>query len=171
MDAAFFNKKSEALRRWVLNPWVWPFVLSKKLPMGAFAGLRVQKMDTESCTIILPFSRRTKNPFGSTYALAQGMAAEVSSGVPAFVLIAGAPVSVSMPITNISGSFPKKAVDEIQFTFSDVFGMKKAVQKAAMGNEAVSFVARSVGCTADGTVVSIWDTTWSFKRRSKKAAA
>jgi hypothetical protein len=44
--------------------------------------------------------------------------------------------------------------------------MKAAVERAAAGTESESYVGRSVGRTADGTVASEFEITWSFKRRA-----
>jgi hypothetical protein len=44
--------------------------------------------------------------------------------------------------------------------------MRDTVEHAARSGEASTFVARSVGRTAEGTVAAEFEITWSFKRRS-----
>jgi len=72
-----FGPKAERLRRQVLSRlpmtlWMW-----KTLPLAAFAGLRVSRLDEASCSVRLPGGWRTQNPFRSTYFGAQAMAAEM----------------------------------------------------------------------------------------------
>ena len=53
----------------------------------------------------LPGGWRTQNPFRSTYFAAQAMAAEMSTGAPAMVLVQAAPASVAMILREIQAVF------------------------------------------------------------------
>ena len=82
-----FGPKAERRRRRVLSRvpttlWMW-----KTLPLAAFAGLRVIRLDGAACSVRLPGGWRTQNPFRSTYFGAQAMAAEMSAGAPALALV------------------------------------------------------------------------------------
>jgi hypothetical protein len=158
--------ESERIRRRVLRPWSFRLYLIARLPLAACAGLRLRSLDAESCTVSLPGGWRTQNPFRSTYFAAQAMAAEMSTGAPAMVLVSAAPASVAMLVREVRGVFTKRILGESFFTFSDVPAMRAAVERAAMGGEAETFLARSVGRTADGAVASEFEVTWSFKRRT-----
>ena len=160
-----FNEKSEAVRRRLLSPWAFRFYLWKMLPLAAAAGLRLRSFDGDSCTVSLPGGWRTQNPFRSTYFAAQAMAAEMSTGAPATALVAGAPASVSMLVREIRAVFTKKIVGESSFRFSDVAGMGAVVARAAAGGEGETYVARSTGRAADGSVAAEFEVTWSFRRR------
>ena len=160
-----FNPKSEALRHRMLIPWRFRFYLWATLPLAAAAGLRLRGLDGSSCTVFLPGGWRTQNPFRSTYFAAQAMAAELSTGAPAAVLVAGAPASVSMLVRRISAVFTQKIVGGSLFTFSDVAGMGSAIERSAAGGEGETYVARSTGRTAEGTVAAEFEITWSFRRR------
>ena len=86
-----FGPAGERARRRVLGRlpvalWMW-----KTLPLAAFAGLRVVRLDEAACAVRLPGGWRTQNPFRSTYFAAQAMAAEMSTGAPALVLLEGRP--------------------------------------------------------------------------------
>jgi hypothetical protein len=94
------------------------------------------------------------------------MAAEMSTGAPAMLLVRGAGASVSLLVGGIRAVFTKKIVGESVFTFTDVAGMREAVERAVRSGEGEVFVARSTGRTADGTVAAEFEVTWSFKRRS-----
>src|SRR6476661_4686204 len=96
-----FNEKSERIRRQVLGRFTFWLFQWKTLPLAAFAGLRVRTLDEARCTVSLPGGWRTQNPFRSTYFGAQAMAAEMSTGAPAMILVQGAPASISMLLRGI----------------------------------------------------------------------
>ena len=160
-----FNKESERLRRQVLHPWSFWLFQWKTLPLAAAAGLRVRTLDEARCTVSLPGGWRTQNPFRSTYFGAQAMAAEMSTGAPAMVLVGGASASVAMLVREVHGTFVKKIVGPSVFTFEGVASLHAAIERAAASGEAETFVARSIGTTTDGTVAAEFEITWSFKRR------
>ena len=161
-----FGPEGERLRRRVLERlpttlWLW-----KTLPLAAFAGLRVVRLDGDGCSVRLPGGWRTQNPFRSTYFAAQAMAAEMSTGAPALVLTADAPTSVAMLVVKLNATYAKKVVGTSVFAFEDVAGMRAAVARAAASGEPEIFVARSVGRDAAGDVGSEFEITWSFRRRN-----
>jgi hypothetical protein len=160
-----FGPRGERLRRRVLKSlpamlWMW-----RSLPLAAFAGLRISRLDTDGCSVRLPGGWRTRNPFRSTYFAAQAMAAEMSTGTPALVLLADAPASIALLVVGLRATYTKKIVGVSVFTFEDVTGMKAAVGAAAGSDEAQVFVARSVGRDRAGDIAAEVEVTWSFKRR------
>jgi hypothetical protein len=162
-----FGPKAEARRRQVLSRlpttlWMW-----KTLPLAAFAGLRVVRLDEAGCSVRLPGGWRTQNHFRSTYFGAQAMAAEMSTGAPALVLLADAPTSVAMLVVGLSATYSKKIVGPSVFAFDDVPGMGAAIEKASATDDPQVFVARSVGRDVAGNVAAEFEITWSFKRRSR----
>jgi hypothetical protein len=161
-----FNEKSERLRRQVLRPWGFWLFQWKTLPLAAAAGLRLRTLDEARCTVFLPGGWRTQNPFRSTYFAAQAMAAEMSTGAPAMVLVGGASASVAMLVREIRGVFVKKISGPSVFTFEGVASLRTAIDRAAATGEAETFVARSIGTTAEATVAAEFEITWSFKRRA-----
>ena len=162
-----FGPKGQRLRRQVLSRvpmtlWMW-----KTLPLAAFAGLRVVELDEKGCSVRLPGGWRTRNPFRSTYFAAQAMAAELSTGAPALVLVADASVSVATLVVSLRATYSKKIVGPSVFRFEDVGGMGDAVEKAASSDEPELFVARSVGRDGSGVVAAEMEVAWSFKRRKR----
>jgi predicted flap endonuclease-1-like 5' DNA nuclease len=162
-----FGPAGERARRQVLGRlgvalWMW-----KALPLAAFAGLRVARLDEAACAVRLPGGWRTQNPFRSTYFAAQAMAAEMSTGAPALVLLADAPASVAMLVVGLRVIYTKKLVGEGLFTFEDVAAMKAAIDRAAASDLPEAFAARSVGRDRSGEAVAEFEITWSFKRRSR----
>jgi hypothetical protein len=163
--SSIFNEKSDGLRRRILRPWSFRAYLCMRLPLAAAAGLRLESLDESGCRVSLPGGWRTQNPFRSTYFAAQAMAAEMSTGAPAMVLVGGAAESVSMLVREVRGVFTKRIVGRSVFTFEDVAGMKAVVDRAALGGDGVTYVARSVARAADGQAAAGFEITWSFKRR------
>src|SRR5216684_3662369 len=154
--------RAETFKTVWTNPIGIRAMLWAKLPLAAFAGLRVRKLDDGGAQVSLPAGWKTQNPFRSTYFAAQAMAAEMSTGAPAAVLVAGSPASVSMLVRRISAVFTQKIVGGSLFTFSDVAGMGAAIERSAGGGEGETYVARSTGRTAEGTLAAEFEITWSF---------
>ena len=137
-----------------------------KLPLAAFAGLRVRRLDESGAEVSLPAGWKTQNPFGSTYFAAQAMAAEMSTGAPALWFIEQSGAKVSSLVTGLSARFTKKAVSEARFVFADGAAMRTAIEEAVRTGEPVSYAARSIGTQRDGTQVAEFTVEWSFKKRS-----
>ncbi|HEX4386126.1 MAG TPA: DUF4442 domain-containing protein, partial [Myxococcales bacterium] len=137
------------------------------LPLAAFAGLRVRRLDETGAEVSLPAGWKTQNPFGSTYFAAQAMAAEMSTGAPMLWFIEQSGVKVSSLVTNISAKFTKKAVSEARFVFKDGAAMRAAISEAVVTGEPRTFTARSVGTQRDGSEVAEFEVTWSFKKKQR----
>ena len=161
-----FNAEADALRRRLLKPWNFKAYLWLKLPLAACAGLSLRQLDEAGCTVRLPGGWRTQNPFRSTYFAAQAMAAEMSTGAPAMVLVRASPASVSMILRAIEAVFTKRIQGPSLFTFDDLAGLSAAVDRAAASGESETFTARSVGRGPDGDPAAEFRVTWSFKRRT-----
>jgi hypothetical protein len=115
--------------------------------------------------VSLPGGWRTQNPFRSTYFAAQAMAAEMSTGAPALVLVEDATASVAMLVVSLRVAYTKKLVGDGVFTFEDVEGMRSAIERAATSGLPQAFAARSLGRDRSGDAVAEFEITWSFKRR------
>lgn len=161
-----FDARAEALRRRLLKPWSFKAYLWWKLPLAACAGLSLRQLDPSACTIRLPGGWRTQNPFRSTYFAAQAMAAEMSTGAPAMILVRAAPASVAMILRGIEATFTKRIQGASLFTFDDLAGMNATIARAAASGESESYTGRSVGRGPDGEPAAEFRVTWSFKRRS-----
>ena len=166
-----FSPKSEAARQRLLRPipfWAYQW---RRLPLAAFAGMRLRALDESACTVFLPGGWRTQNPFRSTYFAAQAMAAEMSTGAPAMILVAGAPASVALLVTGFRASYRKKIAGDSLYRFGEVPAMRAVVEKAAAQDEPLVYVARSEARDAAGEICSEFEVTWSFKRRDRAKGA
>lgn len=157
---------ADALRRRMLNPWAMRAFMFAKLPLAWFAGLGVEHLDDQRCEVSVPRGWRTQNPFRSTYFAALTMAAELSTGAPAMVAVQTARVPISMLITDLQGSFGKKATERAVFRYERVRAMSTVVRQAVESGEGMSIDAETVGRMADGTEVARFTFTWSFKKKA-----
>jgi hypothetical protein len=147
------------------NPVATSAMLWARLPLAAFAGLRVARLDPSGADVTLPAGWKTQNPFRSTYFAAQAMAAEMSTGAPALLFIEESGQKISSLVTGLHAKFTKKATQRATFTFDQGAAMRAAIDEAARTGQGVPFTARSVGRVPDGTVIAEFAIEWSFKRK------
>lgn len=165
MSVAALSSSQSKLRDQVLNSWKFGLFMLGGLPMGLLAGLRVRDLDETKCTTSVPFKYLTKNPFKSTYFAVQSMAAELSTAAGCMLAVRGQKPSIAFIIVDLKASFMKKATDRVFFTCADVQKAFEAIEKCKTTGEAQEATFRTVGAMADGTVVSEFEFTWSFKQR------
>lgn len=140
------------------------FMLAK-MPLGMAAGLRVDAVDRTSCTVSLPGGWRTQNPFGSMYWAAQGMAAEMATGVQGYILANAAPVPVRMILSGCEGSFSRMCKGRGSFVFDQGAAVEAAILQTLSSGETVSCSTDVVGFDPGGVEVSRWTFTWSFRAK------
>ncbi len=164
LDAA----KIDRLRRRMLNPLVFRAGMLFKLPLGLFAGLRVRSLDADRCQTSVPSGGRRTNPSRSSDFAAPSMAAELSTGAIAMLAVDSAPAPVALLITGMQSRYSKKATSLTTFTCEEGAKLVAAVRETvATGEPAVARV-ETVGRMADGTEVSRFVFTWSFKKRASR---
>ncbi len=162
---------AETLRRRMLNPfWMRSFMLVK-LPLAWIARVKIATLTAERCTTTVPYSWRTTNPFRSTYFAAQSMAAELSTGALAMLAVESAPAPVAYLIVGLEAEFKKKATDVVTFTCAGGDQIFAAVAAAVASGETATAQVTTHGHMPDGTEVSRFTFTWSFKRRRAAAAS
>ena len=144
--------------------------MAAKMPLGLAAGLRVGDLDAAKCTIVLPGGWRTQNPFGSTYWAAQGMAAELASGLHPFVYAQGATVPVRMILARCAGEFVRMCKTDARFEFHQGELIENAIRSTLSSGENVDCVTEVLGYDAGNELVSRWSFTWAFRAKlaSKK---
>lgn len=158
-------KRADLYRTVLTNPLGIRAMLWARLPLAAFAGLRVARLDETGAEVRLPAGWRTQNPFRSTYFAAQAMAAEMSTGAPALWLIGQTGEQVSSLVTSISAKFTRKATQETRFVFSDGAKMRAAIDETVRTGQPVVFTAHSIGTQRDGSQVAEFTVEWSFKKK------
>lgn len=160
---------AQKLRNQLIKPALLRAYFLAKLPLAAMAGLEIRRLDGRACEVHVPFGWRTKNPFGSMYFAAQTMAAELCCAGLALTAARGGPEEVSVLPVGLSGRFDKRAIADVTFTCADGEPLYAAVNETLATGEGVTVDAHALGRMADGTVVSQFTFTWSFKRRARRA--
>ena len=138
-----------------------------KFPASRFAGLRIDKLDSESCVVSVPGGWRTQNPFKSMYWAIQGMGAELSTGGYALAVVNSLGRRTRTLVAAQESKFRKKALGEITFSCEDGVLARKAVEESIQTGSPVSVELKSTGRDAAGDVVSEWGFKWSFSITEK----
>lgn len=157
MRASYLNK--------VNNPFLYRLFLIQKLPIAWISGLKVQKVDKQSARVNIKFGYLNQNPFKSMYFACQAMAAEMSTGLLALGYLDSRSEKISMLVLDLNCEFTKKAIGKIQFVCEDGIKVSNAIQQAVDIDQGVVCVMQSKGYDEQGDCVSIFNITWTFKRK------
>ena len=139
-----------------------------KMPLGWLSGMRVKTLSKTLCVVGIRFKWLNQNPFKSMFWAAQGMAAEMSTGVLVMNEIAISKRNVSMLVTHQEGSFFKKATGKIMFSCNDGAVIREAIQQSISTKEGQQITLTSEGVNEDGIVVSKFHFQWSLKVKPSK---
>lgn len=161
------NAQKNYLKK-VGNPFAFRIWTLFNVPLGFMAGMRLTKLTPTTASGTLPYKWLNKNPFKSIYFAAQSMAAELSTASLAITAVQGHTPSIATIIINLEAEFVKKATDKTTFTCEDGAAIFAAVRKCVETGEAETIKTKTVGRMPDGTVVSTFWFTWSFKQRKAK---
>lgn len=162
-----FTPRQIKLLNQLKNPLKFRLFTLLQVPAARIAGLQMEKIDGKECTTSIPFKFLNKNPFKSIYFAVQSMAAEFSTAALALLELKRYQESVAFIVVNIEGEFSKKATGKTFFTCEMGEEFKSAIQKTIETGEAVTVRAKTIGKMKDGTEVSTFYFTWSFKKRDK----
>ena len=134
-----------------------------KLPLAYLGGVRVKTVSEEQSTVEIRYKWMNQNPFKSMFWAAQGMAAEMSTGVLVMKAIEKSKEKVSMLVTHQEANFFKKATGTIIFTCAGGKEISEAINRSKETKEGQVIVLTSEGKNEDGVVVSIFSFEWSLK--------
>ena len=134
-----------------------------KLPLAYISGMRVQSITNTTAIVRIRHQWINQNPFKSMFWAAQGMDAEMSTGVLVMQEIKKSNRTVSMLVTRQESEFFKKATGKILFTCSGGKQIKEAIEKSIETNEGQIVRLIASGVNTDGVVVSTFQFEWSLK--------
>lgn len=137
-----------------------------KLPLAFFGGVRVQSITDKEVTVTIKHRWINQNPFSSMFWAAQGMAAELPTGLLVMKAIDDSKRKVSMLVTHQEADFFKKATGKITFSCTGGYEIRDAIQKSINTGEGQTIVLTSEGVNEDGVVVSNFKFQWSLKVKS-----
>ncbi|WP_148870539.1 DUF4442 domain-containing protein [Tenacibaculum adriaticum] len=134
-----------------------------KLPSAFLTGVRVESISDEKSTVKVTHRWINQNPFKSLFWAVQGIASELTTGILVMKAIDASGKKVSMLVTNMSGTFTKKATGKIRFECNDGLAIQKAIQKSIETGEGQTVLVTSEGINEDGISVSKFEYEWSLK--------
>ena len=159
------NPQQQKLKKQVSNAFKFRLYVLFNLPMGWLAGMKIIDLTEKHCITSIPFKWINKNPFKSVYFAVQSMAAELSTATACMVAIQGHQPSIALIIVDMKGKFYKKATGKVFFTCLHQGQTYDTVAKALASNKAQTLSLKTLGKMSDGTLVSEFTFTWSFKQR------
>lgn len=137
-----------------------------KLPLAYIGGVRVKELTRTRAVVKIKHRWMNQNPFRSLFWAAQGMAAEMSTGVLVIQVIRNSGREISMLVTHQEGSFFKKATGRITFTCDDGELVQSAIQQSIISGEGQQIILNSIGKNEDGVEVCSFKFHWSLKVKS-----
>ena len=159
------NPQQQKLKKQVSSALKFRLYLLFNLPMGWLAGMKIIDLTENHCITSVPFKWINKNPFKSIYFAVQSMAAELSTATACMVAIQGHQPSIALIIVDMKGQFYKKATGKVFFTCLHQGQTYDTVAQALASKKAQTLSLKTVGKMSDGTLVSEFVFTWSFKQR------
>jgi hypothetical protein len=137
-----------------------------KLPLAYLGGVRVTSIAETEAIVKIKHRWINQNPYKSMFWAAQGMAAEMTTGVLVMSQIEKSKRKISMLVTHQEAKFTKKATGKIQFICKDGGLIKDAIQKSIDTGEGQVITLTSEGFSKDGVSVSKFQFEWSLKVKS-----
>jgi hypothetical protein len=134
-----------------------------KLPLAFLGGVRVRSITDKEVVVTIKHRWMNQNPFKSMFWPAQGMAAEMPTGILVMKAIDDSKRKVSMLVTHQEADFFKKATGTIRFSCVDGDEIREAIQQSIKTGEGQVIVLISKGTNKDGVVVSKFSFHWSLR--------
>ncbi|PQJ72493.1 DUF4442 domain-containing protein [Polaribacter butkevichii] len=134
-----------------------------KLPLAYLGGVRARTITDTEVVVSIKHSWMNQNPFKSMFWAAQGMAAEMPTGVLVMKAIDDSKRKVSMLVTKQEAEFFKKATGKILFSCKGGNEIREAIQKSIATGEGQVIVLTSEGKNKEGVVVSRFQFHWSLR--------
>ena len=141
--------------------------LLRKLPSAYFCGARIRSLDSEQCEIKITLNWFNKNPFKSMFWAAQGMAAELTTGLMITDKIKKSGYDISMLLISNSSNYFKKATGTIIFNCSQGNKIDDMIEKLINLKTPQKIVLSSTGINRQNVTVSKFTFEWSLKIREK----
>jgi hypothetical protein len=134
-----------------------------KLPLAYLGGVRVASIEKETAIVNIRHKWLNQNPFKSMFWAAQGMAAEMATGVLVMRGIENIGKKVSMLVINQRGNFTKKATGKIRFECHHGGLVANALQESNKTGEGRVITMKAEGFNTEGVSVCNFHFEWSLK--------
>lgn len=147
------------------SPWLLRFFLLLKMPIGWLTGMRVVELDQVHASTTVSYQWINRNPFRSIYFSVMAMTAELSTGALVLMAIEGVKPRIACIIVGMEAEFVKKATSRIYFTCHEGAKVFERVSQCISSGEPKTIKLKTEGKTKDGTLVAVFNFTWSFRQR------
>lgn len=134
-----------------------------KLPLAYLGGVRVRIITETEVVVSIKHRWMNQNPFKSMFWAAQGMAAEMPTGVLVMKEIAASNHKISMLVTRQEAQFFKKATGRVLFSCTGGLEIRNAINASIKTGEGQVIVLTSEGKNEDGVLVSKFHFHWSLR--------
>ena len=161
-----YNSKQKKLIKNMTSVFLFKIYCLVKIPLLAWTGVKVVKLEEEGCITSVPFKNLNKNPFKSMYFASQAMAAELSTAGLVMLTKEIYEESIAILVVGMETTYHKKANKKVYFECLDYSTIKAAMKKAIAEKEGVEIKTTCVGKMKDGAHVSTFNVLWSVKVRS-----
>ena len=141
--------------------------LLRKLPAAYFCGVRIRSLDSDQCEIKITLNWFNKNPFKSMFWAAQGMAAELTTGLMITDKIKKSGYDISMLLISNKANYFKKATGIIIFNCTQGNKIDDTIEKLIALKTPQTIVLSSTGLNKHNVTVSKFTFEWSLKIREK----
>ena len=141
--------------------------LLRKLPAAYFCGVRIRSLDSDQCEIKITLNWFNKNPFKSMFWAAQGMAAELTTGLMMVDKIKKSGYDISMLLISNKANYFKKATGIIIFNCTQGNKIDDTIEKLIALKTPQTIVLSSTGLNKHNVTVSKFTFEWSLKIREK----
>jgi len=158
------NKNQQAYISHFRSPWKVKSFFFSKLPSLWFWNCKITHLDMEKCCATVKPGWRTNNPFKSIYFATQAGVAEISTGVPVQLAMAGKG-NFAMYVIAFRAEFIKVAKSRTTFTCTDGRKIEKLIDSLIEKGSTGTVDVISEGINEEGEVVSRFYLTWSFKKK------
>ncbi len=165
----FFNKKNiKDYQKLILNPLAFKAGLIKGLPLAAFTGVKLTKLNETDCEVTVPYSFINKNPFNTTYWAVLGMAAEMASGALLLMYTHKLKPSVSTFVVGCDAKFVKRAVGITTFKCDQGLEIAEKVFNTCQTFEGEEIKCMTNAYNEQGEIVAEFSFTWGIKARKSE---
>ena len=134
-----------------------------KLPLAYLGGVRVASIEKETAIVNIRHKWLNQNPFKSMFWAAQGMAAEMATGVLVMRGIENIGKEVAMLVINQRGNFTKKATGKIRFECHHGGLVANALEESNKTGEGRVITMKAEGFNTEGVSVCNFHFEWSLK--------
>ncbi len=157
---------SQRMLKKLTNPWKFRLGMWMRLPSVAFWRVRLDSLTENECTVSIPYSWFTKNPFKSLYFAAMAGAGELSTGLLGILHTADRG-NWSTLVIGFRAEYYKKATGRIRFSCDQGQKLVDLLDRIEKSSDPATIEMVSVATNKEGIEVAKIFVTWSYKYKGE----